>query len=74
MNVDDKDVEEFFKRIGYPEYEKIVPKVKAKLSQIQVAKEDGTVLQKSENLLSAALSESEDAEIQEQQKTYLLEY
>jgi len=73
MNLEDKDVADFWDRINYPAYEKILPELKSKLSSkdyVSGNDTDGEMLKKAEILLSSALSEREDQEIADQAKRY----
>jgi len=71
VNLDEKDVNEMWKRLNYPENEKILPRVKELLSSNQLKTvKDFNMLQKAEHLLSSALAEREDKEINDQLKAY----
>ncbi|ODM95824.1 28S ribosomal protein S27, mitochondrial [Orchesella cincta] len=71
VNLDEKEVAEMWKRLNYPENEKIIPRVKELLSSNQLKSvNDFNMIQKTENLLSSALAEREDKEIEEQLKAF----
>lgn len=72
MNLGDKEVAGFWERINFPQHEKILPLIKTKISSnaIQTSSDqEGSLLERADKLLSAALSEREDAEIADQAKT-----
>lgn len=71
MNLEEKELAEFWNRVNYPAYEKILSELKSKLSKDFVSgnkTEDGEMVKKAEHLLSSALSEREDQEIADQAK------
>ncbi|CAL8109467.1 unnamed protein product [Orchesella dallaii] len=71
VNLDEKEVTEMWKRLNYPDNEKIVPRVKELLSSNQLKTvKDFNMVKKAEHLLSSALAEREDKEINEQLKAY----
>lgn len=67
VNLDEKSVKEMWNLLKYPEYEKFVPKVKSLLTSNQLStKKEFNLIDKAKELLSRALTEREDKEIQEQ--------
>lgn len=67
VNLDEKDVNEMWEHLSYPEHEKFVPSVKKLIdSKLIPVASDQNLMSKTEQLLSGALAEREDKETKAQ--------
>lgn len=70
VNLDEKNVTAMWQQLNYPEQEKYVPLVKTILGSGKVTSADLNLHVKAKELLSSALSEREEVEIQDQIQAY----